>query len=295
METPEQKTPKSEGTFTNTAGKKIYCRYWSEDKSDIDNTKSPKALVFITHGAAEHCLWYNDLAYRLHSKGFYVFGHDHVGHGQSEGDRVHINNFAEYNRDIFQHVDMMKKKYPTTPAFLIGHSMGGTIAILIGVERPDYFKGIILIGAAIVPDPKAASPLKIFLGKMIARILPQLPLIKLDSGLISRNGEVVKRYEDDPLVYHGGIKARWGVAFLQALKDIEVNMESIEWSFLAIHGSEDKLCAVEGSKMLFEKAKSEDKELKIYDGLFHQPHNELPEDKERTLTDITDWLLKRCL
>ena len=46
-----------------------------------------------------------------------------VGHGQSEGDRVHVNNFDEYVNDVLFHVDQVKEKHPDLPVFLIGHSM----------------------------------------------------------------------------------------------------------------------------------------------------------------------------
>ena len=57
-----------------------------------------------------------------------------------------------------------------------------------------------------------------------------------------------------------------------------------------MHGSEDRLVSVKGSRMVHERAASEDKTLKIYDGFFHEVLNELPEDRERVLADIAAWL-----
>ena len=37
----------------------------------------PRALVMISHGAGEHCLWYTPLALMLKETGCYVFAHDH--------------------------------------------------------------------------------------------------------------------------------------------------------------------------------------------------------------------------
>ncbi|KAJ8301320.1 hypothetical protein KUTeg_020307 [Tegillarca granosa] len=233
-----------------------------------------KGLVFICHGAAEHCLCYNELAENIKQKGYYVFAHDHVGHGQSQGDRVHIEDFSQYTRDVFHHIEMVKKRFSDKlPVFIIGHSMGGAISIVAAMEKPKYFTSVILIGPAIVGSPEAASPMKIFLGKIIAKIFPQMPVLKLDTKAISRDPEVVKKYEDDPLAYHGGLKAslsilmfkidgRWGVALLKAMEQMEKGMESIEWSFFVLHGDQDRMCDVRGSKMLYEKAASKDKKLK---------------------------------
>ncbi|XP_052086433.1 monoglyceride lipase-like [Mytilus californianus] len=281
-----------EKKIVNNNGKKLYCRYWNEEQQ-ADNS-STRGLVFICHGAAEHCLYYTELAMYLIENGFYVFAHDHVGHGQSEGDRVHVETFDTYVNDVFQHVDEVKKNFPdNTPIFIIGHSMGGTISVLCGLERPDYFNGVILIGPALIPSPDAASPVKIFLGKIAAKVLPQLCVIKLDSKDLSRDSAVVKKYDDDPLVWHHGLKARWGVSFLKAMDTIKEKQSTIEGPFLTLHGDEDKLCDVEGSKKFYALAKSTDKEIKVYKGHYHQLHNELEEDKKVVLEDIKNWLIKR--
>ncbi|KAK3594791.1 hypothetical protein CHS0354_037799 [Potamilus streckersoni] len=284
----------SEWRFSNKNGKKIFCRCWNED-SALKSTSSGqlKAIVLIVHGFAEHCLWYNELAEFLVQESYLVVAHDHVGHGQSEGDRAHINDFSEYVGDIFQHADMVKKTHPKLPFYLIGHSMGGCLSIMAGLEQPDYFQGMILIAPAIIPDRNAASPFKIFMGKLLARMFPQLPIIKLDSSAVSRDKAVVKKYDDDPLVYHSGLKARWGLAFLSALEKIKMEQENVDWPILNLHGEKDALCDPEGSKMLQEKAKSKDKQLKLYPEAYHQLHNELPDVKDSVYKEIKTWLAER--
>lgn len=56
---------------------------------------------------------------------------------------------------------------------------------------------------------------------------------------------------------------RWGVALLDALKKIEEGLGDIEWPFFILHGGEDALCDIEGSKHMYEKAKSTDKKIKV--------------------------------
>jgi len=65
---------------------------------------------------------------------------------------------------------------------------------------------------------------------------------------------------------------------------------SLTLPLLLVHGSEDRLAPVQGSRMVHERASSQDKTLKIYDGLFHEVLNELPDDRERVLADIVAWL-----
>ena len=59
---------------------------------------------------------------------------------------------------------------------------------------------------------------------------------------------------------------------------------------LLVHGSEDRLVSVRGSRLVYERASSDDKTLKIYDGFFHEVLNEPPEDRARVLADIVTWL-----
>ncbi|XP_060574217.1 monoglyceride lipase-like [Ruditapes philippinarum] len=280
----------AETKIKNERGQQLYARYWNEDDSPKD---SYKALVFIVHGYCEHCLPYTELAKTLIDKGFYVFAHDHVGHGQSEGDRAHVIDFDDYVNDVFCHIDQVKNKFPDKPVFLIGHSMGGAISVLAAMARPTFFSGVILIGPLITPDRKAATPFKIALGKMVAKVLPQMHIAKLDPKTVSRDSDYVKTYTNDPLNYHNGVKCRWGVAMLDALKKIEDNVSDIDWPFFILHGDKDALCELDGSKLMYDKAKSTDKKIKIFEGAFHQLHNELEPVKKETFNLISDWLNER--
>ncbi|XP_025106201.1 monoglyceride lipase-like isoform X3 [Pomacea canaliculata] len=277
-----------ESSFTSKNGKKIFCRYWCEDLN------KPRALVFISHGAAEHCLYYSPLALQLKNAGCYVFAHDHVGHGQSEGDRVHVNDIHEYVDDVFYHLDMVSERFPDIPKFIIGHSMGGAIAIIALIERPDFVNGMVLISPAVTTDPGTISPLKMFLAYQIARLVPQMALAWMDPWFITRNTILVQKYLDDPLVYHGGLKARWGASFLKWLQWIESNMSRIVCPLLVMHGTADRLTTPEGSKKLAKYAESKDKTLKIYEGYYHQLHYEPEEDGAGVRREIIEWISARC-
>ncbi|KAK7496638.1 hypothetical protein BaRGS_00012045 [Batillaria attramentaria] len=274
-----------ESFLTNEKGKQLFCRYWCEDLIN------PRALVFINHGAGEHCLWYTQLALMLKEKGCFVFAHDHVGHGQSEGDRVHIEDFHDYVQDVFQHFSTVAAKFPDLPKFMIGHSMGGAISIIAGMEKPEYFNGIILIAPAVIPDPHTVSPTKIFLGKIAAKVWPQAPVLKLNPDDVSRDKAVVMdaisaEIQRRPFGVPWELKGKW-------LDWIEKNMSKMTCPVLTLHGTEDKMTNIQGSRVLHEGISSSDKTLKIYDGYYHQLHNEPGQDGAGVRQEIVDWISAR--
>ncbi|KAM6214518.1 monoglyceride lipase isoform 2-T2 [Rhynchocyon petersi] len=178
--TPQNIPYKDLPHLVNADGQHLFCRYWKP-------TGDPKALVFVSHGAGEHCGRYEELAQMLMGLGLLVFAHDHVGHGQSEGERMVVSDFQVFVRDVLQHVDSMQKDYPTLPVFLLGHSMGGAITILTAAERPGHFSGMVLISPLVLANPESATTFKVLAAKVLNLVLPNMSLGPIDASVLSRN------------------------------------------------------------------------------------------------------------
>ncbi|NP_001087903.1 monoglyceride lipase L homeolog [Xenopus laevis] len=272
--------------YINADGQHIFSRYWKP-------SGSPRALMFIVHGAGEHCCRYDDLAQILTALNFLVFSHDHVGHGQSEGERMTIHDFHIFVRDNIQHLDLMKKQYPDLPIFMCGHSMGGAIAILTVDERPDDFSGLILISPLVLPSPQSATSFKVFAAKLLNYVLPNLSLGSIDPSFVSRNKKEIEAYTTDPLVYHGGMKVSFGVQLLNATSRVEKALPLFKVPVLLFHGTLDKLCDIRGSHVMIDTIQSEEKTLKVYEGAFHALHKELPEVTSSVFQEIESWLQQK--
>ncbi|GAB6020053.1 hypothetical protein CHUAL_002796 [Chamberlinius hualienensis] len=189
---------------------KLYCRYWRP------NSSSPKGVVFVSHGLSEHSGRYVEMAEILQRNGFFAFTHDHVGHGKSEGSRIYIDKIETYSRDVFQHFDKINDELPADcPKFIVGHSMGGTIAIKCGLLKPNFFKGVVLISPGIAPNPRDATAIRVYVGKFVNRIFPSFPVHYINPNLITSCPEKVKAFVDDELCYHGWVKLVWAVAMLE--------------------------------------------------------------------------------
>ena len=269
-----------QGTFTASDGVQLFEQSWF-------SKTEPKAIVVIIHGYAEHSTRYAHVAEYFASSGFAVHTFDLRGHGKSDGKNTHVNSFDEYLTDVDTFLSRVRDSHPGKKIFLLGHSMGGAIASLYVITRQPDLAGLLLSGAAVkISDD--ISPFLIKISGIIAGILPKLPTIKLDGTAISRDPQIVEKYDNDPLVYRGGIPARSGAEINRSTIQIQEKMEAIKLPLLVMHGTADRLADPEGSKQLYTRASSEDKTLKLYEGLYHEILNE-PE-KENVMADIVAWL-----
>uniref|UniRef100_A0ABI7WSY7 Serine aminopeptidase S33 domain-containing protein n=1 Tax=Felis catus TaxID=9685 RepID=A0ABI7WSY7_FELCA len=242
--------------LVNADGQYLFCRYWKP-------TGTPKALIFVSHGAGEHCGRYDELAQMLVGLELLVFAHDHVGHGQSEGERMVVSDFHVFIRDVLQHVDVMQKDYPGLPVFLLGHSMGGAITILTAAERPGLFSGMVLISPLVLASPESATTFKVDI------------------------------YNADPLICRAGLKVCFGNQLLNAVTRVERALPKLTLPFLLLQGSADRLCDSKGAYLVMESSKSQDKTLKIYEGAYHVLHKELPEVTNSVFHEINMWVSQR--
>jgi alpha-beta hydrolase superfamily lysophospholipase len=101
----------------------------------------------------------------------------------------------------------------------------------------------------------------------------------------------VAAYEADPLVYHDKLPVRIGSEMNRAVAIIQANMEALTLPVLIWHGTADVVTDPAGSQQLYERTKSADKTLKLYEGGFHEMHNE-PNQNE-VLSDLLAWLEER--
>ncbi len=262
-------------------GLQLYTQAWLPE--------NPKAVVILSHGYAEHSGRYQPFATHLVENGFAVYALDHRGHGRSEGERANIKVFDEYVSDLSRFVNTVREKHPILKRFLLGHSMGGTIAAQLAIKQPEQIEGLLLSSPYLINAVSVPAPLMAVSG-LVSRVLPGLPTIKLNSKDISRDPATVKSYDTDPLNYRGGTKARFGTELLGAGNYVFSRAGTIKLPILIMVGTGDRIAASEGGKKLFEGASSSDKTLKLYDGYYHEILNEI--GKEQVYQDILDWLQK---
>jgi acylglycerol lipase len=274
----------SEARFKGTKGIEIHRRTWVPDKA-------PKAVVVLVHGLGEHSGRYAHVAQALTDAGCAVYAMDHRGHGKSGGPRPLIDRFAYAVADIDQVVDIARRELPHKPVFMLGHSMGGALALSYALKHAKKLHALILSGPAVKLD--GAPPLMKPIAKFLASIAPSTGLFKIDPANVSRDPAVVADYAQDPLNAHGKVPARTLGELVKFVEVAPALLPVLSLPLLAMHGEDDKLAGVGGSRMVIQLAASKDKTLLPYPGLYHEIFNELPEDRAKVLGDLVGWIKAR--
>lgn len=269
-----------EGNFKGVRNTSIYYQGWLPDGG-------VKAVLLIFHGLGEHSGRYMNVVNHFVPLGYAVYGLDHIGHGKSDGGREVVERFEDYTDNLTIYYNMVKVWQPDKPIILLGHSLGGLIVAYYLLDHQAGFKGAI-ISAPMVRIPANITPMTITMGKILSSIAPKAGILRLDATGLSHDPEVVKAYVNDPLVFHGKTPARLAAEMLKAMLRVTAEAEKITLPFIALQGSADRLVNPGDAQLLYDKASSKDKSIKIYQGLYHEVFNE-PE-RAVVLKDVETWL-----
>ncbi|AKA68798.1 alpha/beta hydrolase [Clostridium scatologenes] len=269
-----------QGEFNTFDGTKLF---YSKDIVD-----SAKAVVVIVHGLCEHLERYNYFTNKLNNFGYTVYRFDNRGHGKSGGERGYIENFQDFFKDADKVVNMALEENKGLPVFMFGHSMGGFITAGYGMKYKNKLKGQILSGAAIT-EPHAFKDLK------KDNYFEKHPREKSPNALskfICRDENVVKDYDNDPLVLKETNIKLLGEAFIKGAKWISENVKNYEYPCLILHGEMDRIVKNEASKWMFNNIHSHDKSMKIYPKCYHEILSE-KDEKDDIIEDIHKWIEER--
>ena len=272
-----------ERSFDGVGGVRIVYDVWEPDEDC-------RGVVVLCHGYAEHARRYDHVAKRLGGSGLAVYALDLRGHGRSGGKRVYLRDISEYTEDFHTLVGIAAAEYPELKRVVLGHSMGGGVVFAYGVEHPDDYAAMVLSGPA-VDAQEDVSPVMKLLAKVLGRVMPGLPVEQLPASAVSRDPAVVAAYDNDPLVHHGKLPAGIGRALISVGETMPQRAPALTAPLLIVHGEQDKLIPVRGSRRLLEHVGSTDTELKVYPGLYHEVFNE-PEQAE-VLNDVASWIEAR--
>ena len=275
---------RTEGTFKGDKGLNLFYQCW------LPNT-NPKAVLLIVPGLAEHSGRYTNVVNYFVPRAYAVCGLDTQGHGKSDGLRCYIDRFSDYIDDIKIFFDIVHQRYSDRKIFMVGHSMGATIALAYAVQHQRDLAGLIISGVGLKPGSSISPVLKRVV-RLISFLFPKMGVTVLDATAISQDKAVVDAYIHDPLVHRGKITARLGAELLKTIDRLPSQIPMINLPIIIMQGTEDLLCNPEGSPMVYDLVGSRDKTLKLYEGFHHEIFNE--PGHLQVMADLEAWLATRA-
>lgn len=270
---------KQTSQIINQKSLKLFFQTWQPDGQ-------AKGAILLVHGMGEHSGRYLHVGEYLTKKGFAVFTCDLRGHGKSGGQRGHITPKDYYLSEIDILFSQADQQFPRLPRFLYGHSLGGLLVLNYTLRRKPEVAGVIVTGAGLRTALEKQT-VKIIAARIFSKLLPAMSMPSgLDATSISRDEQVVRAYQSDPLVHDRATPA-FAITSLSTIHYIFSHAAEFPCPLLVMHGGADKLTYPRGSQELAETV-GDKCTLKIWDGLYHELHNE-PEKLE-VLEYTVDWI-----
>ncbi len=256
-------------------GGRIVVHVWDDEAVGADGQRY---IALLAHGYGEHARRYDHVAQKLVEAGAVVYAPDHFGHGRSQGERALVADVDQLSDDLGRVEALARDRHPDLPVVLIGHSMGGLISTHYAQRHGDGLAALVLSGPAIGRNPDIEALIE----------MDPLPDVPIDPAVLSRDPSVGRAYAEDPLVYHGPFRRETLQAFGAALEAIAAGGKLGPYPVLWIHGAEDQLVPLAGTRETIEQIRGERFEEQIYAGARHEVFNET--NRDEVIADVVAFI-----
>jgi alpha-beta hydrolase superfamily lysophospholipase len=268
-----------EGRLTGVRDVELFWQAWLPPER-------PTGVLLLCHGLGEHSGRYGHVVDALVPAGWAVYGLDLRGHGRSGGKRSHLVDYADWLADFDAFRLLAAARHDGLPVFLLGHSMGGQIALAYALDHQDDLRGVVLSAPALANSSVPAAVVPVLM--QLARFAPTLRPAGIDASKISKDPAVYAAYQADPLVHHGHPTLGLSSALFRQFSVLPARSRELRLPLLLQYGELDAITDLSGFRALEEACESPDFTVQRYPGLWHEIYNE-PE-RDGPLSDLREWL-----
>jgi alpha-beta hydrolase superfamily lysophospholipase len=259
----------------------------------------PWAALALLHGIGSHGGGFAPLAEALAPAGLVLCAVDLPGHGRSPGRRGDLRSWSELSAAADQLLERTRREAPGLPCFLLGHSLGGTIALDAARRRADRLRGVVVSNPALAVEPRGPLQLRLLLAGLMARVRPGFTLatgISLEDA--AHDPAVRERIAADPL-RHDRCSAGLAMAWQERSRALMADAGRFPLPLLVLQSSADGVISTtavhryvaalrQGCAGGEGAARPPDVSLRLY----HDSLHELLDDRERdtVIADLLAWL-----
>jgi acylglycerol lipase len=260
----------------------------------ISRTNSPVWLI-ASHGVGEHYRRHNFLL-ELFKNDFNIIQYDLRGHGKSSGRKGYVEKFSYFYSDLIEILEYAKTTLKVDKYILFGHSMGALITsgVLKNHLKEDFYPRMVFLSS---PPVGTSGPLGYIVDRLprpvfmfIAKFVYSIEVQGLvDLNYISHDPKVLEDYYLDEL---NSIKLHTRLLFclVEASKKIFSTPINPKCKAVVAFGTGDRVVCPKAAKKYFSK-KEKDFKVMVFEGAYHEMHNETPEFKDKYITFLKDELL----
>ncbi|HEY3367747.1 MAG TPA: alpha/beta fold hydrolase [Symbiobacteriaceae bacterium] len=246
-------------------------------------------VVIYLHGQGDHSGPFTAMGDLLHELGYNVYAHDHRGFGLSQERRGDIKSYETFIDDVMTMLAHARRQNPGKPAFLLGLSMGGHLAL-----RSAYRAGKSVAGAiALSPGFKLRTPppWRVVLKTVLFSILTPLRYIPVMGSVVTTRNQVHLARAGEDEHYVNSFTARF---FVEAVRSIHKAMREIRQlrvPVLILQAGDDFLISPEENRRVYDRISHPDKRFRLLDGLCHNlvVEPEMPD----IAREIAEWIDQR--
>jgi lysophospholipase len=252
---------------------------------------APRAEVVLVHGYCDHGGRLEHVADLLGARGFRVAAGDLRGHGRSAGRRGHIERFEQYLDDVGTMLARSPRagRAGALPVFLVGHSLGGLVALRFAQRHPARVEGVALVA----PFLGLAFPVPAWKRAMAWALSAAWPPFSLPNempaDILCHDPEWVARFEADPLVFRHAT-ARWYTETVAAQREAFSTPLSRVPLLLLLAG-DDRVVCNDTARRLHAALGSSREDVREYPGFFHNVFDE--PGHGRAVDDVVAWIEDR--
>ena len=275
-----------EGFFPARDGTNIFYRVWLRDGANG---------CLLIHGYGDHSDRYQELVDSISDLGYSFYAFDLRGQGRSEGKRVFANSLNDYVSDCFDFLKFLEKEKildQKKKLVLLGHSLGGLIALRVVLKDEMKWKGLVLSSPCFKLFGISWSPALRFLVKKIARVSPGLIMTNLvRPKYLFRDPVRMEKYLKDPLVERR-VTARLANEIVKGCEEEQCRNVRLDIPVLVLASGNERVVSLDETKRWFERLQAEKKQMIVYSNLYHEIFNETGERKP--VNDLRAFLTERA-